>query len=356
MNLKLRLLGTFKFSLFLFLLLESQSLDVLSNNSTDPLPAPAANNNVAVELTGNNNTQAKTVIQYSLSLPCEGWVTSAITLTGQIINQPVNSAFSPVPIIDAELLKEYGCQLKAGRILSRGQRKIIMEAYQFATSDGAFGAYGAVHRGSTSYLTQGDASSEDQDSICFCKDRYFIYLYSTAQDDDEAKSTINQIATKLSNYIKPIVVNPSAATQTPSLPEIFRRLPNLERVPGSEKLVMGPVALKKFFPAPYNTILSTLTKAAVSDYKVDYPDRDRLKLLLADYSSIEQAKSVFTNYVDTLRSNNKEKEVEVFTYPTALFKVGDYFLLCQLRNKTIILVNGARHKDSPGDLVHRVYF
>lgn len=284
---------------------------------TPTIPSAVQANTVSVTMGSANPQQPKTFLQYFLGLPCEGWTTAAISFTGQTQSQ-TNQPQLDGPSIDPALLKEYYCQLKAQRILQRGQRKIIMAAYQFATSSGAFGTYCALHRGSTSYLTQGDASSEDQDSISLCKDQYFVCIYSTAVDDDEAKGTISQLSKQLIDYLNPTQENRLNYTISNKLPEIFKYMPKLERVPGSEKLIMGPIALRRFFIAPYSTLLGTLTEGAVADYKLEYPNRDRLKLLMAHYPTAEQAKLVYANYVSTLASTNKEKEIEGYAYPTSL--------------------------------------
>ncbi len=305
-----------------------------------------------------------TLCDYLAAVNCEGWADSA---TAQVISPPNPNlpSLSYYSIAD-DLLKEYQCQDKHQRILQRGQRKIFIEAYQFATVDGAYGAYCAARRGSSSYLAQGDASSEDQDSISFCKNKYFIYLHSSELDDEEAKVAINKLVHQLIEHLQLNTKNQQGDNQSAGnvnqpfyysgKPSIFNSMPTLERVRGSEKLVMGPVSLKRFFSAPYVDSLAPLLKGAVADYKIEEPHRDRLKLLVAYYPTAQAASMIYANYISILAHQNDEKSAEGFTYATTLFKVSDSFLLCQLRDKQIIVIKGARHKDTLSELAHQIYF
>jgi hypothetical protein len=292
------------------------------------------------------------VLKYLGSLTAAGW---SIAWS---FNGPFRVDQSLSNIIGTDLLQEYRCLVQARQILQRGQRKIIIDAFQFGAADGAYGSYCAAHRGATSYAAQGDASSEDQESLSFCKNRYFVCLQGSEQDDDEAKSVINQLAKKI---IERIDKEKGGNTHVQTVayypkPAIFNEMPSLGRVLGSEKLVAGPVSLKRFFPAAYSTNLLPLQKGAVADYKIEEPHRDRLKLLVAYYRSAQEAGMIYGRYVSTLRTQNKEKSVDGFSCPTSLFKVSDTFVLCQLRDQQIIVINGAKHKDTLSELAHEIYF
>ncbi len=300
---------------------------------------------------------------YLATLNCEGWSDIASVKTTAAVSQGVSSL--PANSVPDDLLKEYKCQDTNQRILQRGQRKIFIEVYQFATADGAYGAYCAARRGSSSYQAQGDASSEDPNSISFCKNRYFAYLHSSELDDDEAKVAINKLSHQLINSLE-VVERTQQKSDSPGdpnsqfsaysdRPSVFNSMPSLERVRGSEKLVMGPISLKRFFPAPYAVRLAPLLKGAVADYRIEEPHRDRLKLLIAYYPTSQEASVIYANYVSILGAQNDEKSAEGFTYATSLFKVSDSFLLCQLRDKHIVVIKGARHKDTLGALAHQIY-
>ena len=308
-----------------------------------------------------DDSQISSVFQYLTLLTTEGWT------IGWSYAGPFRADQNLSNLITPDLLSEYQCQAQAKHILQRGNRKITIDAFQCATADGAYGIYCTARRGSSSYATQGDASSEDQESISFCKGPYFICIQSSEQDDDEAKTAVNKLAQNIIAHIE-LINRMKQNNQTPTSentdrsvfygnkPTVFNSMPTMERVRGSEKLIMGPAGMKRFFPAPYSANLIPLHTGAVADYRIEEPNRDRLKLLIAYYSSAQEAGLAYANYVSTLRDQNKEKSVDGFSCPTSLFKISDYFLLCQLRDKQVIVINGARHKDTLSELAHRIYF
>ena len=301
------------------------------------------------------------VFQYLAILNSDGW---SINLS---FNGPFPNNQNIVNMVDSDLLREYQCQAEARQILQRGGRRIIIDAYSFATIDGAYGSYCAAHRGSSNNIPESDAASEDPDSISFCKDNYFFCIYGTQTDDDEAKTAISNLATKLLGKIKQTenLNQPPKSNLDPyaqnlayggrKRPAIFNLMPTLERVNGSEKLVMGPISIKRFFPAPYPTVLVPLAKGSVADYKLEWPDRDRLKLLIAHYPTAQAASQAYANYTSTLRGEHSEKSVDGYTFPTAMFKLANGFILCQLRDKQVVVINGAHHKDSLNQLAHQIY-
>jgi len=301
------------------------------------------------------------VIKYLSNLKLDGW-SIAWSYSG-----PFRMDQASYNIISPDLLQEYRCLMQSKQILQRGTRKIIIDAFQLATADGAYGTYCSARRGSSSYSTLGDASSEDQESTSFCKGPYFFCLQSTEQDDDEAKTAINTLTKKLIDHIELIEkgkqddgvkpgANQNQIVDYGGKPKIFSLMPSMQRVRGSEKLIMGPVGMRRFFPAPYSANLMPFVEGSVADYRLEEPRRDRLKLLIAYYPTAQAASSAYGNYTATLAGQNKEKSVEGFTCPTTLFKIADCFLLCQLRDKQVIVINGARHKETLGELAHQIYF
>ena len=183
---------------------------------------------------------------------------------GQLLNRKRNISTCD-DTFHVALLKEYQCQAQANLVLQRG-RKIIITAFQFSSIDGAYGTYCAEHHGSSSYTVVGDASSEDQDSISFCKDQYYACLQCLEQDDEEAKALINSLAKKIVEHIELVKIakeykaigaklDNGQLVITSSKPKIFNWLPTMERVRGSEKIIAGLISMRRFFPAPYNSYL-----------------------------------------------------------------------------------------------------
>lgn len=239
-----------------------------------------------------------------------------------------------------DLLSEFGCASLTRRIFQRGQRYLYTNAFEFETPEGAFAAYNFLREGASTVVPRGSASSEDDQSISFWKDRYFINLLQTSQDDEESKEGLQSIANQLEHRI----------TSTSDPPRILSNLPVIDRVRGSEKLVMGPNSGRHFFPAPYMGALS-LDKArgaATADYQFHSPYPERLKLLYIDYGDPVAASLAYESYISGLGEQHASSPSESGeSVTTSLFKLNNSYLLCQLRGPRVAIIMGARKRISP---------
>jgi len=254
------------------------------------------------------------------------------------------------------ILKEFRCSSVVKREYQRGQRRILVEAFSFPNSNGAYGAYYLLRHGASTVIRRGDASSEDDQSISFWKDKFYIHVYGTSEDDEESKEAVRSVADQLAAAI---VAEPAV------LPPMISRLPALERVRGSEKLVMGPISARRFFPAPYiNTLeLHNALGAAVADYQFQFPYPERLKLLFVEYEDPKMATQAYADYIANLQTDNREAnparedayDMGAGVNTSSLFKVAGSYLLCQVRGQQLILISGARKKTSPTMLARQLY-
>ncbi len=145
-----------------------------------------------------------------------------------------------------EILAEFGMRKCYKRTYQRGQRFVQAAVYFFSSSEGAYGAYNFMRQGAATIVVRGAGSSEDDLSISFWKGKSFIRLSQTSEEDEESKEALRAIAKVIDAGIAP--------TSLPPL--VLNQLPVLDRVNGTEKLVMGPNSGRKFFPAPYVGSLS----------------------------------------------------------------------------------------------------
>jgi len=264
------------------------------------------------------------------ALAPEGWqvgelqVSAVGSLTGTILAPPI-----------AELLREFRCTGNASRFFQRGQRLVIARAYKFEDPQAAFGAYSLMREGSSSGVKRGDFSSEDDQSVSIWQDLYYINVYTTAEDDDEAKALVLSVADKLVAGIN----------QHSDMPVLLTRLPQLDRIVGSERLVMGPVGARRAAPVPYigSLAIETARGAVSADYQFREPVRERLKLLIVTYADDQSARAAYGRYGDAL-ADMRTKEISA---ASTLFKVSDAFLLCQLKGNQLAIINGARKRLSP---------
>lgn len=126
------------------------------------------------------------------------------------------------------------------------------------------------------------------------------------------------------------------------MPLVFRRLPNVDKVRGSERLAMGPVSGKMFLPLPYVSFLQIEKgQAAIADYQFVSPNRERLKLVLIEYADPKTALQSYQDYVGNLMGSHSCQS----TGNTAMFKMQESYLYCQITGSRMLLVSGA-HKSA----------
>lgn len=281
------------------------------------------------------------------SLSSQGWTTKVLLdFEGQ--DPKLGPAVSWQPLLNfktfsdaqkLEMLLELGCSRILRREYQRGQRLLIVDVYRFNTAHGAYGAYSLLRQGASTVVTRGDGSSEDDQSISFWQDRYFVQVSATSQEDEESKEVVRVMADKVA-----AIVSAHA-----SIPPIVSSLPRLDRVRGSEKLVMGPSSARRAYPAPYLSalMLDRMSEGAVADYKVQASRPERLKLLLVDYATEQLARQAFNSYAAVLNGQHEgDDDAAEDAGNSKLYRIGNQFLLCQIRGRRIWLINGARKKMS----------
>ncbi len=257
---------------------------------------------------------------------------------------PANQLFGLDPNI-YDIMAEFGVRKCYKRTYQRGQRFIQAAVYFFSSPEGAYGAYNYMRQGAATIVIRGAGSSEDDMSISFWKGQSFVRLTQTSQEDEESKEALRAIANVIDAGIPP--------TSLPPL--VLNQLPVIDRVNGTEKLVMGPNSGRKFFPAPYVTSLSLeRARAAVTaDYRFQIPP-ERLKLLVIDYGSKSLAGSVYESYRSNLDAEHDTKEVNDASTPTGMVKLDNGYMLVQLRGSRIFVIMGARKRVSPLMLARQI--
>jgi hypothetical protein len=243
----------------------------------------------------------------------------------------------------AAMLKEFGCRSIWSKAFQRGQRRINATVYGFSSSEGAYAAYNLLRRGSSTFVAKGDASSEDDQNVSIWKERFFISVGGTSEDDEESKAAVSKIANQLTGSVE----------GHGQLPSVISRMPSIDRVHGSEKVVMGPISARRFFPAPLLNKLSfpNSTIGGIADYQFQAPFRERMKLLMLNYPTPGAAAEAYTSYTSAV----EEQHPNTSDVPEhALFKMANGYLLCELRDQRILLITGARKKSAPTMLARQV--
>ncbi len=253
---------------------------------------------------------------------------------------PFDQLGSEVDAQRVAILREFRCISVYTKSYKRGQRLITARVYTFDSPECACGAYSLLHQGASTVVRRGDGSSEDDQGISFWQGRTFVSVYGTSADDDESKEVVRTIADKFSSVLK----------EHAGLPPILDQLPKLDRVKGSERIVMGTLSARRFSPAPYLNYLdfSHASEAATADYQIQSPP-DRLKLLYVDYRYPGWAAAAYRTYTQQFSGRAVAFDEPVIG-ETCMYKVNGTFILCQQVGGHLAIISGARKKQSASQL------
>lgn len=323
------------------------------------MPAPAPMRNLEATQPDNGRDNSGALFSCLDKFPTQGWTSKPLRIINMApqskmppsasLTAATNSAISNSHPANLDLMLEFGLTAWGEKVYGRGQRQIVVSLYKFSSNEGAYGAYLCSHQGASNLVARGDASSEADTSISFSKAQFFVNIIGSPEGDDECKELITKLADLLSSTISGSSFKPA----------VILRLPVFDRVRGSEKLIVGPLTLKRFFPAPYiGTLLpppGSSWRAAVADYQIQEPYRERLKLLVVIFPDAIQASQAYTQYVAQLQEQHDQVDLKGEQYLTSVFKIGTSFMLCQVRNCELSIVTGAHKKLSLASLVKEFY-
>jgi len=291
-----------------------------------------------------------------LTAPVEkvGAAASAIstdtTATTADLPQAVNSVYPKLPEGDAAkeaILAEYRLNGFFRKSFKRGQRSIYIDVYDFQNADGAYGAYNYLRRGSTTVLPRGDAASEDDQSISLVQGKTFLSIYGTSQDDDESKEVLTKVANEAVKYLGDKGLQPA----------ILGRLPRLELLHGSEKIVMGPNSIRRFFPAPFlNSLVLDPGRVVgcVADYQIQEPAKERLKLMVLSFRSQADAATNYQKFLEAIGVAHDDNVSTMVNRPVNVIKSGHTYIAIEQRGADLLMITGARKRFSPALVLRQV--
>jgi len=243
------------------------------------------------------------------------------------------------------VLQEFKIVYQARKTLSRGQRNIYIDVYQFENSDFALAAYYYLRKGASTIVKRGDATSEDDASISFAQGRCFVSI-SASEDDDESKDLVRRIADSIGARLN------QTAPSVP--PKVLQQLPPLEKLSGSEKLIYGIKSCRRYCSVPYiEALLGTggeakeLIAGCSADYQFREPYKERLRLTILEFSDRSAALKHYQAFLSEFLANRKIKAEDQGFSPITSFRSGDTYILVELRGAAVALVSGARKRFSP---------
>lgn len=239
------------------------------------------------------------------------------------------------PQLNPDILREYKPTSIIVKNYARTQRAVTAFIFTFPDIPRAYGAYSALRTGSSNIVVRGDMSSESDQYICFLKGTRFVVIYSQVAEDDMSKQAASAIADQLAHSIDEHIE---------SL-RFLQSMPYLDRMPGTERIIAGPISARKYLPIPFIQMLriQDARQALAADYQFPHPDADRVKAMLIDYGDKTIAFNIFTQYSDRLAEQYKSKFITTYMQAS---RTGDSYMLCGYSGSRVFIVAGAHRKIS----------
>ncbi|MHB8054060.1 MAG: DUF6599 family protein [Candidatus Aminicenantales bacterium] len=183
----------------------------------------------------------------------------------------------------AELFLEFGFLRLAVQTYAKGEEELVCEVYEMTHAAGALGIY-LMHAGRETPWTDIPARNSSEDAqIVAVKGNVLLKIDNFGPGKDLRPAMIALARAALA----PI---PDTDTGDP-----FSRLPSPGRVPGSERLIGGPVGLQPYYSFGEGDILglAVTTPAVLAEYASG--EGKTFSRLIVDYPSAETAAGVLKN-------------------------------------------------------------
>jgi Family of unknown function (DUF6599) len=182
---------------------------------------------------------------------------------------------------DSAIIIEYGfAKLTKAQLIHPEQKPLTLAIYEMLDSAAAYGLFTYLRPPTAKSLTGiGSAGTENVREISFHQSNYYVVLSSEAADT-ESRSAMLQVSGAISKSLP----------NDFSIPMVASKLPTENRVPRSEKFLMGAEALSQLLPLgdkdPFG--LSTGAEAAMAKY--EQAGRESATLLLIHYPTQQLAR------------------------------------------------------------------
>lgn len=231
--------------------------------------------------------------------------------------------------------QELFTELKLEKILKQTYVKenhtVDVLIYKFKDFTGAYSTYTVLHGGATTKLKVGRNASESEKLVNFWKGIYFIDIHTSSDNDSEAKEFIILASQDISKNIQIEQVPPVVAIQ----------LPALNRIQGTERYCTGNICCNKFLNNIIDFNLLNLPESGgiiSAQYQTDDSDKERISLILARYTTRENAQTVFSalkGYFENKKTSAKDMEID-FDVDNSVLKIknkkNNYTMLKQKGN------------------------
>ena len=184
----------------------------------------------------------------------------------------------------AELYFVYDFRGVAAAEYQDGKTSIIIDVYDMATPDGAFGIYSLNRYPEANYVDMGNEGILTGAALDFWKGRYFCKVYSFDPSGKYQKDVVN-FGSKLASKIQEAGEEPS----------VLGKLPQNGLVPRTAMFFSRKLALDNIRYVSEDNVfsLNEKTKGVVAEYQID---NTAFQLFAIEYPSSEEASSAFEAY------------------------------------------------------------
>jgi len=185
---------------------------------------------------------------------------------------------------DAEVFLELGFQQLQVQQYKNGNAEVDLEAYEFASPNGALGIYLMKCGKEAPAAVVGTRNTVSETQLLAVKGNCFIQVMNYT---DGGKETA--VMTKLAQQA---LANLSASDTTTAL----LQLPKAQMQPGSEHVFSGPLSLQAFYRLGKGDVLQLQSKIFGAAAKYTDSDRNTYTFVIVPYPDATSAQSAFANF------------------------------------------------------------
>jgi hypothetical protein len=199
----------------------------------------------------------------------------------------------------AELYFAYDIIAVASAEYKVGQNSIIeMDIYDMGAPANAFGMYSIGRYANAEYVNIGNEGIKTSSTLDFWKGRYYCKLVSF-DETIESQQAMVALGNALANNIK----------EAGTLPELLSLLPEVSKVPQSEKYFRKQLALNNIHYVDNQNVLQLgeQTEGVVAKYQFGETKVDGFVI---KYSSSEDADAAYDSYLTYLSQKGKVERME----------------------------------------------
>jgi hypothetical protein len=225
----------------------------------------------------------------------------------------------------AELYFVYDFRGVAAAEYQNGETSIIVDVYDMASPEGAFGIYSLNRYPEADYTDVGNEGILSGTALDFWKGRYFCKVYSFDSAEKYQKDVVN-FGRKLALKIEEAGAEPS----------VLESLPQNGLIPRTAMFFSRKLGLDNIHYVTEENVfnLTAETKGAVAEYQIDGAE---FQAFVIEYPSPDEAMSAFKAYSSYLDEQGESVAAQKTTYgKLKIVKIDDKFNLVSIKDRSLL--------------------